>query len=198
MDMEEKLATYNDLMTRSQILTSKAKSMATEPYPHQTPLHPPAPPTQDTDRDLSGDETRPDKRPIPVREKNKKKKSSGFIPEPLLKEIDKIPLSYRETVKKLYSTLNTGKGSHGSPHFTKSGRMVLKGNVQLDKTSLARLLTTVVRPTGKKGPDLPHQKAFLGVLNVRGQSKNGFLIYICIICKSSCVFQCMQSFVEKY
>ena len=30
MDTEEKLATYNDLMTRSQILTSKAKSMATE------------------------------------------------------------------------------------------------------------------------------------------------------------------------
>ena len=29
MDTEEKLATYNDLMTRSQILTSKAKSMTT-------------------------------------------------------------------------------------------------------------------------------------------------------------------------
>ena len=47
---------YNDLMTRYQILTSKAKSMATEPYTHQTPLHPPAPPTHDEDRDLSGDE----------------------------------------------------------------------------------------------------------------------------------------------
>ena len=34
MDTEEKLATYNDLMTRSQILTSKAKAMSTEPYTH--------------------------------------------------------------------------------------------------------------------------------------------------------------------
>ena len=160
MDTEEKLATYNDLMTRSQVLTSKAKSMTTEPYTHQTPLHT----HDDVDRDLSGAETQPKKRPIPVREKKKKKKSSAAIPEPLLKEIDKIPLSCRQTVKKLYSSLNTGKGSQGSPHFTKSGRMVLEGNVQLDKASLARLLTTVIRPTGKKGPDLPHQKAFLRIL----------------------------------
>ena len=33
MDTEEKLATYNDLMTRSQILTSKAKAMSTQPNP---------------------------------------------------------------------------------------------------------------------------------------------------------------------
>ena len=90
--------------------------------------------------------------------------SAGVIPEPLLKEIDKIPLSYRTTVKKLYSALNTGKGSHGSPHFTKSDRMVLEGNVQLDESALDRLLTTVVRPTGKKHPDLPHTNAFLRVL----------------------------------
>ena len=70
MDTEEKLATYNDLMTRSQVLTSKAKSMTTEPYTHQTPLHTHA----DVDRDLSGNETLPEKKPIPVREKNKKKK----------------------------------------------------------------------------------------------------------------------------
>ena len=129
-------------MTRSRILTSKAKSMATEPYIHQTPLYT----HDDVDRDLSGDEKRPEKRPIPVREKTKKKLSSGVIPEPLLKEIDKIPLSYRHTVKKLYSALNTGKGSHNSPHFTKSGCMVLEGNVQLDESSLARLLTKVVCP----------------------------------------------------
>ena len=83
---------------------------------------------------------------------------------PLLKEIDKIPLSYRQTVKKLYSALNTGKVSHGSPYFTKSGHMVLEGNVQLDEPALARLHTTVVRPAGKKLPDLPHQNAFLRVL----------------------------------
>ena len=58
MDTEEKLATYNDVMTRSQILTSKAKSMTTEPYTHQTPLHRHA----NVDRDLSGDETEPEKR----------------------------------------------------------------------------------------------------------------------------------------
>ena len=94
MDTEEKLATYNNLMTRSQILTSKAKSMTTEPYAHPTPLHTHA----DVDRDSSGDETELQKRPIPVREKTKKKKSSASIPEPLLKEMDKIPLSYRQTV----------------------------------------------------------------------------------------------------
>ena len=70
MDTEEKLATYNYLMTRSQILTSKAKLMTTEPYTHPTPLHT----HDDVDRDLSGDETRPEKRPIPVREKSKKKR----------------------------------------------------------------------------------------------------------------------------
>ena len=154
MDTEEKLATYNNLMTRSQILTSKAKSISTVPYTHPTPLHTHA----NVDRDLSGDETEPEKRPIPMREKNKKKKSSAAIPEPLLKEIDKIPLSYRQTVKKLYSALNTGKGSHSSPHFTKSGCMVLEGNVLLDEPALARLLTTVARP------DLPHQNVFLQVL----------------------------------
>ena len=166
MATEEKLATYNNLMTRSQILTSKAKSMTTEPYNnYQTSNHSfGAPPTHDEVSDLSGDETQPDKRPIPVREKNKTKKSSGSIPEPLLKEIEKVLLSYRETVKKLYSTLNTGKGSQSTPHFTKSGGMVLEGNVKLDEFSLARLLTTVVRPTGKKRPDLPHQQAFLRVL----------------------------------
>ena len=121
----------------------------------------------DVDRDLSGDEIQPEKRPILVREKNKKKKSLAAIPEPLLKEIDKIHLSCKQTVKKLYSAFNTGKGSHGSPHFTKSGCMVLEGNVQLDEPALARLLTTVVRPTGKKSPDLPHQNAFLRVLKDR-------------------------------
>ena len=160
MDTEEKLATYNELMTRSQILTSKAKLMTTEPYKHPTPLHTHV----DVDSYSSGDGTEPEKRPIPVREKNKKKKSSAALPEPLMKEIDKIPLSYRQTVNKLYSALNTGKDSHGSPYFTKSGRKVLEGNVQLDEPALARLLTTVVRPTGKKRPDLPHQKAFLRVL----------------------------------
>ena len=69
MDTEEKLATYNDLMTRSQILTSKAKSMTTEPYTHPTPLHT----HDDVDRDLSGDETHPEKKTIPVREKTRKR-----------------------------------------------------------------------------------------------------------------------------
>ena len=75
MDTEEKLASYKYLMTRSQILTSKAKSTTTEPYTHPTPLHT----HDDVDRDLSGDETQPEKRPIPVREKNKKKKSSKEV-----------------------------------------------------------------------------------------------------------------------
>ena len=166
MATKEKLATYNNLMTRSKILTSKAKSMTTEPYTNnQTSIHSfGAPPTHDAGSDLSGDETRPEKRPVPVREKTKKKKLSGSIPEPLLKEMDKVPLSYRETVKKLYSSLNTGKGSLGSPHFTKSGRMVLEGNMQLDEFALAWLLTTVVQPTGKERPNLPHQQVFLRVL----------------------------------
>ena len=53
MDTEKKLATYDDLMIRSQILTSKAKSMTMEPYT----LHQPAAPPLDMDRDLSGDST---------------------------------------------------------------------------------------------------------------------------------------------
>ena len=78
MDTEEKLATYNNPMTRSQILTSKAKSMATEPYIHQTLLHPPAPPTHDEDADLSGDETRPEKRPIPVESRKSSRQGSNL------------------------------------------------------------------------------------------------------------------------
>ena len=143
MDTEEKLATYDDLMTRSQILTSKSKSMTTEPY-------------------TSGDETEPQKRPIPVREKNKKNKSSAAIPEPLLKEIDKIPLQANSE-----ETLQCPQHWKRLSRFTslhKKRSYVPEGNVQLDKPALARLLTTVVRPTGKKRPDLPHQKAFLGVL----------------------------------
>ena len=74
--------------------------MATEPYTHDIALHAPGPAAHETNRE----DTIPEKRPIPVRQKTKKE--SGFIPEALLREIDKIPLSYR----KLYTTLNSGKG----------------------------------------------------------------------------------------
>ena len=158
MDTEEKLATYNDLMTRSQILTSKAKAMSTEPNTRDIALHAPDPTAHERDRE----DTRPEKRPVPVRQKTKK--TAGFIPEALLKEIDQIPLSYRGAAKKLYTALNSGKGSGGSPHFTKSGSMILGGNVQLEEPSLARLLTTAVRPTSKKRADLPHQRDILQVL----------------------------------
>ena len=50
MDTEEKLATYNDLMTRSQILTSKAKAMSTEPYAHDIVLHAHEPVAHETER----------------------------------------------------------------------------------------------------------------------------------------------------
>ena len=73
-------------------------------------------------------------------------------------------MSYRVAAKKLYTALNSGKGSGGSPHFTKSGRMILGGNVQLDESALARLLTTAVRPTSKKRADLPYQREFLKVV----------------------------------
>ena len=158
MDTEEKLATYNHLIMRSQILTSKAKAMAIEPYTHDIALHAPDPAAHETDRE----DTLPEKRPSAVRQTTKK--DSGFLPEALLREIDKIPLSYRKTVKKLYTTLNSGKGSGPSPYFTKSGRMILEGNVQLNETSLAQLLTTAVRPTGIKRADLPHQREFLRVV----------------------------------
>ena len=158
MDTEEKLATYNDLMTRSQILTSKAKAMSTQPNTCDIAIHAPAPTAHERDRE----DARPEKRPVPVRQKTKK--TAGFIPEALLKEIDHIPLSYRGAAKKLYTALNSGKGSGGSPHFTKSGRMILGGNVQLDEPALARLLTTVVRPTSKKRADLPYQREFLKVV----------------------------------
>ena len=105
MDTEEKLATYNDLLTRSQILTSKAKAMSTEPNTHDIALHAPDPTAHERDRE----DTRPEKRPVPVRQKTKK--TTGFIPEALLKEIDQIPLSYREAAKKLHTALNSGKGS---------------------------------------------------------------------------------------
>ena len=118
MDTEEKLATYNDLITRSQILTSKAKALSAEPNTRDIAIHAPAPTTHERDRE----DARPEKRPVPVRQKTKK--TAGFIPEALLKEIDQIPLSYRGAAKKLYTALNSGKGSGGSPHFTKSGRMI--------------------------------------------------------------------------
>ena len=68
MDTEEKLATYNDLMTRSQILTSKAKSMVTEHYDHHTPLlHSPDNAKEEADNAAGdADETVPEKRPIPL------------------------------------------------------------------------------------------------------------------------------------
>ena len=119
MDTEDKLATYNDLMMRSQILTSKAKAMSTEPYTHDIALHAPGPAAHDRDPE----DTQPEKRPIPVREKVKK--TPAFIPEPLLKAIDQIPVSYRVAAKKLYLALKTGKGTGISPHFTKSGRMIV-------------------------------------------------------------------------
>ena len=87
---------------------------------------------------------------------------SGAIPE--AEEIDKVPLSYREVMKKLYCVMNTGTGSQGSPHFTKSGCTVLEGNVQLDEHTLARLQTAVVCPTGKKRAEIPHQREFLRLL----------------------------------
>ena len=158
MDTEEKLATYNDLMTRSQILTSKAKAMSTEPYTHDISLHAHEPVAHETDRE----DYLPEKRAIAVRQKTNK--ASAFIPEALLSEIDKIPLSYRKTAKKLYTTLNSGKGSRPSPHFTKSGHMILEGNVQLNEPALTRLLNTAVRPTGIKRADLPHQREFLRVV----------------------------------
>ena len=132
--------------------------MATEPNTHEIALHAHDPAAHKTDRE----DTLPEKRPIAVRQKTKK--ASAFIPEALLREIDKIPLSYRKTAKKLYTTLNSGKGSRPSPHFTKSGRMILEGNVQLNEPALARLLTTAVRPTGIKRADLPHQRQFLRVV----------------------------------
>ena len=103
MDTEEKLATYNDLMTRSQILTSKAKAMSTQPNTRDIAIHEPAPTAHERDRE----DSRPEKRPVPVRQK--RKKTAGFIPEALLKEIDQIPLSYRGAAKKLYTALNSGK-----------------------------------------------------------------------------------------
>ena len=155
-------------MTRSQILTSKAKAMSTKPYTHDIALHAHEPVTHETDRE----DTLPEKRPITVRQKTNK--ASAFIPEALLREIDKIPLSYRKTVKKLYTTLTSGKGSRPSPHFTKSGRMILEGNVQLNEPALARLLNTAVRPTGIERADLPHQREFLRVV----KKINPKLLYI--------------------
>ena len=55
-------------------------------------------------------------------------------------------------MKKLYRFMN--KNSVGALHFNKSDRMVLEGNLQLDEQTLARLMTTVVRPTGKKRPEI--------------------------------------------
>ena len=159
MDTEEKLATYNDLMTRSQILTSKAKAMATEPYTHDIAFHAHDQAAHETDRE----DTLPEKRPIAVRQKTPKK-DSAFIPEALLRELDKIPLSYRKTAKKLYTALNSVKGSGHSPHFSKSGCMILEGNVQLNEPTLAQLLTTAVRPAIVKRADLPHQREFLRVV----------------------------------
>ena len=83
METEEKLATYNDFMTRSQILTPRAKSMFMEPYTQDFTLHP-GPPQQD-DTDLIGVENKPEKRLVPVREKTKKKVSTA-IPEALIVE----------------------------------------------------------------------------------------------------------------
>ena len=88
LDTDEKLATYNQLMTKSQVLTSKAKSMFT---PEST-LHPQQPPPL-------LDETKAEERPILVRQKAKKK-FSAVIPVALAKEINKVPQSYREAVKK--------------------------------------------------------------------------------------------------
>ena len=106
MDTEEKLATYNNLMTRSQILTSKAKSMFMKPYTHDSA---PPPPPSDIDTHFSGDETKPEKRPIPVQQKTKKK-FSDIVPEALAKEINKVPISYREAVKKTLSQDEHWKG----------------------------------------------------------------------------------------
>ena len=83
LDTKEKLSAYNDLMTKSRILTSKAKSMFMEPYTHDSPLQPQHPPPPlDIDTHLSGDKTKPEKRPVPVRQKAKKKFSVA-IPEAL-------------------------------------------------------------------------------------------------------------------
>ena len=55
MDTEEKLATYNDLMPRSQILTSKAKAMSTEPNTRDIAPHAPDPTAHERDREDARD-----------------------------------------------------------------------------------------------------------------------------------------------
>ena len=89
MNIKEKLATYNALMTRSQILTSKAKAMLMEPCRNDSPV------LNHASTNISEEEGIPDERPVLGREKTKEKVS----PEALAKEIDKVPISYRETVK---------------------------------------------------------------------------------------------------
>jgi len=172
MNTEDKLSTYNKLMTRSQILTSKAKAIFLDPYSNDSPLtapphelmNPPDAPSSDEISQEEEEETvMSGKRPIPLRAKiSRVKRITTPIPETLAREIEKVPVSYREGVKKLYRLMVTSPKGHR--HFSKSGQLMLAGNVKLDETTLTRLLTKVVRPSAKKRDEVPYEREFIGVL----------------------------------